>query len=248
VHESQLTRAERSGTPSLGFVIGRHIANLSHVDLCFRAYTSIRSFYPDSQILIVDDGSKLPDPHDYDVRTTIVEAASRGAGEFGLYAHYHATRPFERALFLHDSMVLKRRLELPDVPIVYLWHFPFWASLEVLDKDIEAFVDKLQDKDALRQKYMSREWLGMFGCASVITWECLNRAVDQYQLFRLLPDVTTRERRCVMERVLGIAFDNELDHRRPSLNGNIFEFPGLGSRGALLENPPGCMDKTWHGR
>lgn len=235
-------------TSSLGFVVGRHIANPSHVDLCFRAYTSIRSFYPDSQILIVDDGSRLVDPHAYDAKTHVVEAPSRGAGEFGLYAQYHATRPFERAVFLHDSMVIKRPLELPEVPILFLWHFACWESLDVLRNDVEAFLGKLQNKDELQQTYVSRNWFGMFGCASAITWECLNRVVDKFQLFRLLPDVNTRERRCVMERVLGIASNHELDHRRPSLNGNIATFPGAFRRNTLLTGQNFAMDKTWHGR
>lgn len=234
---------------SLGFVIGRHIAIPAHADLCFRAYTSIRSFYPENQILIVDDGSKLPDTHTYDENTTVVEAAARGAGEFGLYAHYHAARPFERAVFVHDSMVVKRRLDLPDVSIVYLWHFPFWESLDVLDKDIEGFLEKLQNSDELKHVYASRRWFGMFGCAAAITWDCVNRIAARYQLFRLLGEVNTREKRCVMERVLGIAFNRELDHTRsPSLNGNICEFPGIGSRSVLLAAYDGNMDKTWHGR
>ena len=233
---------------SLGFVIGRHISDASHTELCFRAYTSIRAFYPDNRILIVDDGSKLPDEHAYDENTTVVDAAARGAGEFGLYATYHAARPFDRAVLMHDSMVLKRRLDLPEVPILYLWHFPFWESLDVYASDIETFLGKLKNNDELSQTYASRRWLGVFGCAATVTWDCLDRVQHHYRLFDLLPEVTTRQKRCVMERVLGVVFAREMKHHRLSLNGDIGASPGIGSRSVLLAERPGAMDKTWHGR
>lgn len=232
----------------LGFVIGRHIANTSHVNLCFRAYTSVRKFYPDAPVVIVDDRSALPDPNTYDARTTIVRSTARGAGEFGLYYHYHSTRLFDRGVLLHDSMVIKRPLDLPDVPVIYLWHFIFDAALEVVVRDVEKFLGKLKNKDDAKRKYKSRAWLGMFGCASVLTWDCLDRIERHYGLFRLLRKVDTRLKRCAMERVLGVLFDDVLDHRRPSLNGSIFDLPGACARSELLTGYGGTMDKTWHGR
>lgn len=233
---------------NIGFVIGRHVASPSHVNLCFRAYTSVRKFYPNNTILIVDDNSTLPDPNVYDDRTIVIQSAIRGAGEFGIYYYYYITRPFDRGVLLHDSMVINKPLDLPDVPIIYLWHFPFHASLEQVAADVEMLLGELDNKADAEQKYRSHSWFGMFGCGSVVTWDHLHRVASCYQLFRLLPKVNTRLKRCAMERVLGVLFNGALDKERPSLNGNILDLPGAWVRKNPLIGYGGAMDKTWHGR
>ena len=235
-------------TEALGFVIGRHIADASHGDLCFRAYSSIRRFYPDSPVVIVDDSSPRPDLHAYDARTTVIQSARRGSGEFGLYHHFHVGGWFDRAVLMHDSMVINQRLVIPDVPITYLWHFPAEAALDSVVKDVKKFIGRLENKRAAKRKYTSRSWLGMFGCASIVTWSCLDRVAARYDLFGLLRKVDTRPKRCAMERILGIVFDDELDKHRPSLNGSIVDLPGFGTRATPLPTHNGAMDKTWHGR
>lgn len=234
--------------PSLGFVIGRHIANASHANLCFRAYSSIRRFYPDNLILIVDDGSSMPDPHRYDYRTIVVNSNARGSGEFGLYYYYYITRLFDRAVFLHDSMVIKKPLQLPPLPVTFLWHFNRHKALHVVKSEIETLLAALADRGDAERKYRSNTWLGMYGCCCVVTWDCLDKIVQKYKLFALLPSVNSRILRCAMERVLGFLFSEELDRTSPSLNGDIFHFPGAFERTHLLSKHNGYMDKTWHGR
>ena len=92
---------------SLGFIISRHISQPAHADLCFRAYSSARRFYPENPIVIVDDNSSIADSHEYDACTTVIQSIVPKSGEFGLYYYYHSLRPFDRAVLLHDSMVLK---------------------------------------------------------------------------------------------------------------------------------------------
>ena len=233
---------------SLGFIISRHIADASHSGLCFRAYTSIRKFYPDNLILIVDDGSSLLDLHSYDSRTIIVQSTVPGSGEFGLYYYYHLTHLFDRAVFLHDSMVIKRPLALSDAPIIYLWHFNHHDYLHVVKSEVGSLLKELGHKDDAERTYKSNSWIGMFGCCCVMTWDCLDRITRRYQLFRLIPKVKTRLKRCAMERVLGILFSEELDKSKPSLNGYIFQLPGAFTRSELLKDHEGYVDKTWHGR
>ena len=234
---------------SLGFVIGRHIAKADHVALCSRAHASVRRFYPDSPILIVDDNSPLEGPDDYDAQTSVVRSTFPGAGEFGLYYYYHHTRAFDRAVFLHDSMVINRPLDLSNAhAIKYLWHFAYHESLWQHVNDVERLLSELADREGAERKYRSNAWTGMFGCCCSLTWSCLDRIVQRYQLFRLLPKVNTRATRCAMERVLGILFSEELRQDSPSLNGNIFELPGAFVRDQQLTDHAGYMDKTWHGR
>jgi hypothetical protein len=235
-------------TEHLGFVISRHITLSTHADLCFRAYRSVREFYPDSLVMIVDDRSTLSDPHAYDARTNVIQSAFAGSGEFGLYHYFHQLRPFDRAVFLHDSMVLKKPLELPDVPVIYLWHFAHHDSLWQHVSDVESLLSELERRDEIEQKYRSGAWTSMFGCCCSVTWDCLDRVTRRYQLFRLLKRVDSRMMRCAMERVLGVVFCSELDQTKPSLNGNIFGLPGAFERDRLLEHYEGSMDKTWHGR
>lgn len=233
---------------ALGFVIGRHISAASHVDLCFRAYTSIRKFYPNNLILIVDDGSLLSDPHGYDSRTIVVQSTVRGTGEFGLYYYYHLTHLFERAVLMHDSMVVNKSISLPDVDIIYLWHFVFNDYLHVVKAEVEALLSELASKDEAERKYKSNAWSGMFGCSCIMTWNYLDLLVSRYQIFRLLPKVKTRTMRCAMERVLGILCSEDLKKDSPSLNGYIFHLPGAFARNGLLKSYDGYIDKTWHGR
>lgn len=231
-----------------GFVIGRCIRGPAHMDLCYRCYESVRKVYPSVPILIVDDNSTHMDTHTYDANTLVVMSTFRGMGEFGLYHYYWKLHPFERAVVIHDSMIVRSPLPLPDEDVAFLWHFPNKAYDSDINHLVRSMLQRLTHTAELLEVYAGTSWKGCFGVSSTIKWAYLDHLVAKYDLWAICGAVNYREMRCAIERLFAVlCFHDKGDVQ--SLFGDIFAHPH-----AYRAYDPATLDthlpviKTWTGR
>lgn len=238
------------------FAIGRSIQSDKHLDLCRRAYFSIRTWYPDAPILIVDDNSTLVDPHENLYANCTVVTSEFKAAEIGVY-HYARVYAQQHSdintiMCLHDSMVVRQPLNI-TAEVMFLWDFPHHCVHEEDTYSIRRLVE-LDPTGKLLQRYQERKWTGAFGVAAVISVAFLERLFTTYDMQVVIRrEPTEKLERCAMERVFAVLC-YELRGRKvtgnmPTLCGSIYAHPcnfQLDKVGSYNYDQP--MLKTWQGR
>lgn len=234
------------------FVIGRYIGDKKHENLCNEAYKSVRKFYDNETIVIVDDNSALKDPFESSYRNvTFYTNEFPKSGELGLYYYFHKyceeNNENHTAVIMHDSMILRRELNVPACDLKFLWFFPN-KIYDDKDKIMDLF-QCLDNKEALIKTYGTPFWLGCFGVSSIIKYSFLKKIMNKYSFFNLFQVVKDRDHRCALERVFAVICYTELgyiDH----VCGNIFSHPGAFLSDYNLVNTNYCPPfyKKWVGR
>jgi hypothetical protein len=239
--------------PDLGFIILRCVRSKDHDLLWQECYDHIRKLYP-NPILIIDDNSNpsfLTQDKPLE-NVTIVKSEYPGAGELLPYYYFLQLNPFERAIILHDSMFIKRPIEIPTgQQIRFLWHFEthVWD-----DKKTETdYLKQLSTNPDLISFYESKKWYGCFGVASVVSHDYVKMLDQKYNLFILKDLIKTRDQRSSLERVMAVIafFERSVDLHNCSYYGNIFHFPRAFRvnyqqyKASPFEQP---MIKVWSGR
>lgn len=241
------------------FVILRHVRDEKDNLLWKRCYNSIREFYLETPIVIIDDNSRITVPDEGLDNTIVIRSEYPGAGELLPYYYFHKYRWSSKMIFLHDSMFLKRAFTVKELnnSVKFHWHFDTHASDD--NCRINDLLLNLNQGDLLvwYNKRNKKCWNGCFGVASMIDLSTLDQIESQYLFLNSLVDkIKTREDRMALERILGILLFKESFLRKESCSnfGNIFHYPHCwrSMDDATLERLkkiyPGAILKTWHGR
>ncbi len=251
---------KRQKDNSYVFVILRHLGAENHKNLWFRCYTSVRTYHPETAIVIIDDNSKLKDARDEKlVNTTILQSEFPARGELLPYYYFARKKWANTMIFLHDSMLLRRAFTSKELnhEVVFLWHFDrhTWDD----DAGIEKLLTLLTDSSALIEFQRKKpQWNGCFGVTSIIRLQCLEALEAKYDFTqKMIPHVTSRGIRMNLERVLAILLFKEAKVKLGdcSLFGSIHSYPGhFGPTDQrtlqnLIQNQHGlAVLKTWASR
>jgi len=106
---------------SFGFIILRYVNSEETNKYWIESYVCIRSLYPDSMIIIIDDNSnyifitKIPLKN-----TRIIESEFKGAGELLPYIYFLKYRYFDTAVIIHDSVFIKKYIDFTEYKIKFL--------------------------------------------------------------------------------------------------------------------------------
>lgn len=220
--------------PPLGFIILRHVNNRLTDYYWKEAYVSIRRFYPDVPVIIVDDSSDRKYVREDIILTNctvIYDYEHKGCAESLPYSYFYRLRPFERAVIIHDSVFLQRKLDLTwdgEKGIQFLWSIPHYYD-QAISKEIHELINVLpeEEREGLRSLYHAKgEWTGAFGVMSIVKWDWLKEIVDRYGPFdRWFPLLTNREYRSAMERVFGLlAYHHNPSGVVPPMLGGIQQY------------------------
>ena len=99
--------------PEVGFIILRHV-NSELTNKCWiRSINSIRQYYPENNILIIDDNSDynfLTENNFY--KTTIIESEYTKRGELLPFYYYLNNKLFDVAVIIHDSVFINKYIDL----------------------------------------------------------------------------------------------------------------------------------------
>ena len=213
---------------SLGFIMVRHVNSPSTNEYWIEAYRSIRRFYPNEWVLIVDDNSiqSLVTCNFTPYKCKVIKSEFPQSGELLGYYYFYKTRMFSQAVILHDSVFLQERLPVVKKPVSFLWHFAYPPAYP---KEEKQFVRKLRHHHSLLHLYEKKnKWFGCFGVQSVIRLDYLDFLETKYGLFKLLlPFIKNRFDRQCIERVFALVCSVECSYllETPSLFGNIHTYP-----------------------
>ena len=228
---------DTTATAEFGFIIVRHQTNEIDKQYWRECVESIRKFYPENKILMVDDNSTLKtdlakEMTDY-TNLTIVKSEYPGAGEMLGYYYGWKNKLFDTFVVLHDSMFLQSKLPVLKAPqqVIFLWHFCTYLgqTMEGYHKDNNVtFINHCaaEQQPALFNLYYNKPaWFGNFGVSSMITWTMIDKMFTKYNLLKPLQKITCRPDREAMERLFALItyLEEPLMKEKPSLLGNIIK-------------------------
>jgi hypothetical protein len=240
------------GGSSIGFIIQRYVCRPNMDKYWKVAYTSIRKYYPDNYIVIIDDDS------DYSLidiefekeltNTIIVKSQFPRRGELLPYVYFLNGKYFDTAVIINDSVFLNSTVDFslkPEENYKMLWQFEHNWDEKVNEKKI---LNELDDKEELLKLYNQPNlWKGCFGSMTVIKHSFLKKIHERHNLYKLIPIITSRPDRCCLERVIACIL--QLNSRNNCIFGDIHAYCKWGVPWEdkwILEHLP--MIKVWTGR
>ena len=191
-----------------GFIVIRHVNSAATNELWIEACNCIRKYYK-NPILIVDDNSN---PEHVSENTfadcTIINSEFPKRGEILAYYYFWKTKPFDKAIIIHDSVFIQKYIDFSLLPeITYLWKFIHtWDNQELEIRMINTLQTSEKNKETLLQLYEKKEeWNGCFGAMSVVNYKFLNDIEIKYNFLKsYIPYINHRDKRMTFERIYGL--------------------------------------------
>ena len=238
---------------TIGFIMLRHV-NSKRTNLYWiECYNSIRKFYPENKIVIIDDNSN------YDFITSekdiklenceIVKSEFHKRGELLPYYYYSKNKWFDTGAIIHDSVFIRKKVDFSKVDkYKMLWTFASNCCQQPVDE--KKIISKLNNNEELLKFHNNRNlWIGCFGCMSVITHDYLKIIDDKHNLSNMLDVITTRYNRCSFERVVACLLQFNHKQEKKSVFGNIFRYCRWGITYEQKDNHKNLpFVKVWSGR
>ena len=229
----------------IGFIILRHVNNELTNKYWIKCVNSIRKYYPENNILIIDDNS------DYNFitneklyKTTIINSEYPKRGELLPYYYYLHNKLFDIAVIIHDSVFINKYIDMSVEKYKFLWEFEhYWDQIEDETIMINLFNDL-----KLTEFYKNKKlWKGCFGCMSIIRHDYLTYINNKYDISKLINYVLNRYNRCSFERVIACLLQKE--GKKETLLGNIHYYCKWGIQFNEIDNYKNLpLIKYWCGR
>lgn len=203
-----------------GFIILRHVKDKITNNYWISCYNSIRKYYPENEILIIDDNSNYNFITNEELyKASIIRSDYHGRGELLPYYYYLQNKLFETAVIIHDSVIVNKYIDFSVEKYKFLWDFEHdWDQINDETRMINVFNDL-----ELKKFYESKKlWKGCFGGMSIITHDYLTYINNKYDISKLLNCVLNRYNRCSFERVIACLLQKE--EKQETLLGNIHKY------------------------
>jgi len=229
----------------VGFIILRHVNNELTNTYWNHCYDCIRKYYPENQILIIDDNSNRDYIIERDLyKTTIINSEYPGRAELLPYFYYLHNKLFDIAVIIHDSVFINSYIDFSVNKFKLIWDFEhYYDQIEDETKMIKMF----HDDDLLRFYENKDLWKGCFGGMSIIKHDYLLYVNNKYDLSKLLECVLTRGNRMSFERVIGCLLKK--CEKEETLLGNIHTYCSWGISFQEKDNYHNLpLIKVWSGR
>jgi hypothetical protein len=186
------------------FLIIRHVENEDHNKVWIESYKSIRKYYPDNPIKIIDNDS------DYryistDIELINCEVITAEFPETRLYSPFYELMKldFDRAVVIHDTVLFRSFVDFTTFTLIkFLWHFETHLydnrALEM------GQLGALTNNTELINIYRSNDWYGCMGCLTVIDKKCLDLFESQFSFSVLRHKIKCQADAIAFERVLAV--------------------------------------------
>lgn len=207
-------------SPTIGFIILRHVNSKSQDQHWIKSYNSVRKYYPENPVVIMDDNSNEEFVTPLKLyNTTIINSEYPKRGELLPYFYYLRYNWFDIAVIIHDSVFINSNIDLNVEKYKFLWEFDH-ASDSVVE---ETKMINLFNDDELSNFYNNKQlWKGCYGGMSIITHDFLTHVNNKYNLSILLDYIINRTNRMCFERVFGCILQKEAP--RQTLLGDIHQY------------------------
>ena len=208
-----------------GFILTRHVNSPKTNLLWQECVQQIRRYYPNTIIVIIDDCSREEFVSKINLRNILlIRSEYHKRGELLPYYYLHRYKWFTKAVILHDSVFLQNKLPpFHTEENARLWWFP--PAYENFEREKE-FLSLCKNNELLLENHASKNFMGMFGCMSIISLPFLEYLEDKYNFLILLQHVYDRNARMCMERVMGVLFSTE--NNNAHILGSIFAYSRWG--------------------
>ena len=231
----------------IGFIILRHVNSELTNKYWIKCVNSIRQYYPENNILIIDDNSNYEYITEYTLyKTTIINSEYPKRGELLPYYYYLHNKLFDIAVIIHDSVIVNKYIDFSVEQYKFLWEFEHnWDQIEDETRMITIFNDL-----ELNKFYENKDlWKGCFGGMTIITHDYLTYINNKYNISKLLDYVLNRYNRCSFERVFACLLQKE--GKKKTLLGNIHNYCDWGIKFNDIDKKK-CkklpLIKYWSGR
>lgn len=234
---------------SLGFIILRHVNSEVTNQYWIYCYKSIRKYYPENMILIIDDNSDYQYVSNENLSNAmILQSEYPQRGELLPYYYYLRIRLFETAVIIHDSVFINQYIDFTNVDTYkMIWDFKHGSGYEQ-SEDVMKMIDVFKDSDLMNFYKNNSLWSGCFGAMTILTYDFLWSINQKYDLSKLLEHVITRYNRCSFERVIACILQKQ-EYKKHVLLGNILNYMPWGVTYDQIENHRHLpIIKIWTGR
>jgi hypothetical protein len=210
---------------TVGFIMLRHVNSISTDRYWKLCYDCIRKYYPENEIVIIDDNSKpsyLTNKELY--KTLIIDSPYPKRGELLPYLYYSYNKPFDIAFIIHDSVFINSYIDPYVKEFSTLWNFQHrWDQPE---DEIRMISLLANNRPELIQFYKDHNlWKGIFGGMTIIRQEYLAKVNEKYNFDLLIGCVLTRYNRSSFERALACLLQIEkTDKQITSIFGDIHQY------------------------
>ena len=239
---------------SIGFIMLRHV-NSKKTNLYWqKCYDSIRLFYAENLIVIIDDNSMQEFLTSKEMTNVIhLQSEYPARGELLPYIYFLRHKWFDNAVIIHDSVFVNGAINFHVPHYRRLWSFQHTWDNEVEEQEM---IDVFKNPSLTRFFKTKRWWKGCFGCMTSIRQRYLEYVNKNFNLELLLPIITSRAKRMCFERVLACILDfcyQRVDNEQVVTTSPIFgDIHQYCPWGITFENMHAYkrlpLIKTWTGR
>lgn len=207
-----------------GFIIIRNVMDDESNLYWQESYICIRRLYS-HDIIIIDDNSdnKYLKSNLILRNCKIINSKYKKRGEILGYYYLYQYKFFDKALIIHDSVFIKKKINFENYNNISLWSFKdhTWDN----DSSSIKIIKKFKNENIINL-YKSKIWLGCFGIMSVVNFDFLEKINAKYNFFDIIiNNILNRDDRMTLERIFGcILFYENKDKDKNALLGDIHEY------------------------
>lgn len=209
---------------SRGFIILRHVNNKKTDAYWKKSYESIRKFYGNIKIVMIDDNSN----YDYVdknyeekmLNVEIIKSEFHGRGELLPYYYYLKYKFFDIACIIHDSVFVNKHVDFFTKDYITLW----CAKTHLYDDVVEEKrILKVYD-EAVNIFYDDKnKWDICFGGMTIINYDFLHKVNEKYNFEKLLNLISSRKERMCFERIIACLLGTNSNSKK-CLFGDIHSY------------------------
>ena len=203
----------------LGFIILRNVISKDSNKYWFECYNSIRNFYPEHKIVIIDVSSEKQNILEKNLTNTIIVNSTYNSSYNTVpYLYYLENNHFSQAVIIKDTMIFTKYINF-DNENRFLWEFEHNWDDNNLEVEIIKQLDNFQP---LLDLYFNKsDWKGCFQSMSKISHNLLQKIHSRYNLYKISSLITDEHLNSCFERIFAVLFILENGGYKKSICGNF---------------------------
>jgi len=215
----------------LGFMVTRCVRKPQHNILYKECYEAIRRYHPDLKIIFIDDNSDKDILEEHPMTNVeIIQSEYPAAGEYLCYWYMLQRKPFKKAIFLQDSMILNGPIPHQEAE-EYMFLYEVGRNMVAASENAQNLLQQTKIPEDLLSLYASDTWSGCWGSMMVITSDFIDRLEAQVGISSWISSINTRATRIGLESAIAVACIFIQPKARVSLFGpisemNVMKYPG----------------------
>ncbi len=188
------------------FFILRFVSTEEHNFYWQECYKSIRRYYPENEIIIIDNNSnKSLLNHNLTLENCrIIQSEYPNSRLFSPFYEILKLQDIDKAIIIHDGIIFNRHIDFDNTfnNIKFFWHF---ITHHYDNYNLEmAQLNLLNNKEECIQMYNSKQWYGCLGCITAIDNKFLKLLEEKYGLSILKTAIKNQDDAIAFERVLAV--------------------------------------------